>query len=161
MRIEICPVKRLYQLLPEGAAPGWGAMISSSGPIEPAKLRGIPHVFRCYEDLDYPCPGRSFSRADAAAFAAFFREWKDRLDLLYCCCDAGQSRSPAVAAALTRALRADDLPIWANPHYTPNMLVYEMLAEALGVPLSDSEIDHRLFLNRQAFRNAIRRGKGL
>lgn len=157
MQIIICPIKRLYQILAENHSGRCAAIISSSGPIEETKLRGIPHVFRCYEDLDYES-GRAFSREDAAAFAAFFQEWRGRIDVLYCCCNAGQSRSPAVAAALTRSLGADDLPLWANPQYHPNMLVYEMLTTELAVPLSDQEIDRRMFINQQAFRNAIRGG---
>ena len=66
--IQICPVKRLYQLLETQDCSGWGAIISSTSPVDMEKLKKLPYVFRQYADVDYECPGRSFSREDAAAF---------------------------------------------------------------------------------------------
>ena len=113
------------------------------------------YAFRQYEDLDYECQGRSFSKADAAAFADFVKHLE--ADVLYCCCDAGESRSPAVAAAVMRFLGLDDMQVWENPHYHPNMLVFETLANALGADASDEEKDFRFYTNRKAFRDAIRK----
>ena len=155
MTIQICPIKRLYQLLAEGTAGKCGAIISSSSRIDTAKLFGIFFVFRQYEDLDYECPGRSFSQTDAAVFADFIKNLE--ADVLYCCCDAGESRSPAVAAAVMRYFGLDDLQIWRNPHYHPNLLVFEMLAAALGAAVSDEEKDFRFYTNQKAFRDAVRK----
>ena len=155
MTIHICPIKWLYQTLAEGPTGKCGAIISSSSKIDTAKLFGIFYVFRQYEDLDYECPGRSFSQMDATAFADFVKNLE--ADVLYCCCDAGESRSPAVAAAVMRFLGLDDMQVWENPHYHPNMLVFEMLANTLGVAISDQEKDFRFYTNRKAFRDAIRK----
>jgi len=155
MRIQICPIKRLYQILAETGTAKAGAVISSSSDINDAKLQGISYVFRQYEDLDYESPGRSFSREDAVAFADFLTEQENPIDTLYCCCDAGESRSPAVAAAVMRYLGMDDMAIWQNPRYHPNMLVFVMLTEALGAAVSDEEIDLLLYTNQKAFRDAI------
>jgi len=154
MTIQICPVKRLYQSLAEGEMGKCGAIISSASEINAEKLHSISYVFRQYEDLDYACTGRSFSLHDAAAFADFVKG-TDGLDVLYCCCDAGESRSPAVAAAVMRYFGLDDMQIWENPHYHPNMLVFEMLAAALAVAVSDEEKDFRLYINQKAFRDAV------
>jgi predicted protein tyrosine phosphatase len=43
-------------------------------------------------------------------------------------CDAGVSRSPAVAAALARVLKGDDAEYFAG-RYRPNTRVYRMLLE--------------------------------
>lgn len=155
MTIRICPIKRLYQIFADGNTDKCGAIISAASEIEISKLLGIPYVFRQYEDLDYECPGRSFSRADATAFAEFIKNVK--ADVLYCCCDAGESRSPAVAAAVMRYFGLNDLPVWKNPHYHPNMLVFEMLADALGKSVSDEEKDYRSYINQKVFRDAIRK----
>ena len=155
MTIQICPIKGLYHILANGNAEKCGAIISSASEIEISKLRGIPYVFRQYEDLDYECPGRSFSEADAAALADFVKNLE--ADVLYCSCDAGESRSPAVAAAVMRYFGLDDMQVWKNPHYHPNMLVFEMLADALGVEVSDEEKDYRSYINQKAFRDAIRK----
>ena len=153
MTIQICPIKRLYQILTEGDIGKCGAIISSASEIDIEKVQCIPYVFRQYEDLDYECPGRSFSKTDAGAFADFIKNLE--ADVLYCCCDAGQSRSPAVAAAVMRYFGLDDMQIWENPHYHPNMLVFEMLAGALGAAVSDEEKDFRFYTNQKAFRDAI------
>ena len=156
MSIQICPVKRLYQILTQIPTEDTGAILSSASEIKAEKLRGIPYVFRQYEDLDYECPGRSFSWEDAMAFAAFVKS-PNRPEKLFCCCDAGESRSPAVAAAVMRYLELDDLPIWNDPRYHPNMLVFSMLAEALDVPVTDEEMDLRMYINQKAFRDALQR----
>lgn len=156
MNIQICPIKRLYQILAESTTGKCGAIISSASELDTEKLRGISYVFRQYEDLDYECPGRSFSSEDAKAFAAYVKGLAD-VDTLYCCCDAGESRSPAVVAALMRYFGLDDLQIWRNPHYHPNLLVFEMLAAALGAAVSDEEKDFRFYTNQQAFRDAVRK----
>ena len=155
MNIKICPIKRLYRILAEENADKCGAVISSSSGFDAGKLRSIPYVFRQYEDLDYECPGRTFSREDAVAFADFIREQEKSADTLYCCCDAGESRSPAVAAAVMRHLGMDDAAVWHDPHYHPNMLVFVMLADALGLVVPDEEIDFLLYTNQKAFRDAI------
>lgn len=154
INIQICPINGLYLLLQSEDGKGCAAIISSALDINVAKLKGLCHVFRQYEDLDYECPGRSFSKADAAAFADFLKGLAG-IHTLYCCCDAGESRSPAVAAAVLRYLGKDDMPIWRDPHYHPNMLVFSMLTEALAVPASDEEKDLRLYTNQKAFRDAI------
>lgn len=155
MTIQICPIKRLYQILAEGNTGNCGAIISSASEIEILRLQGITYVFRQYEDLDYECPGRSFSQTDAAVFADSVKDLE--ADVLYCCCDAGESRSPAVAAAVMRYFGLDDMQVWRNPHYHPNMLVFEMLADAMGVAVSDEEKEFRFYTNQQAFRDAIRK----
>lgn len=155
MTIQICPIKRLHQILANGNTNKCGAVISSASEIEVSKLQGISYVFRQYEDLDCECPGRSFSLEDAKVFADYVKRLAD-VDTLYCCCDAGESRSPAVAAAVMRYFGLDDMQVWENPHYHPNMLVFEMLANALGVAVSDEEKDFRFYTNRKAFQDAVR-----
>ena len=155
MTIQICPIKRLYQLLAEGNIGNCGAIISSASEIDAEKVQCIPYVFRQYEDLDCECPGRSFSQSDATAFADFVQNLE--ADVLYCCCDAGESRSPAVVVAVMRYFGLDDMQVWENPRYHPNMLVFEMLADTLGVAVSDEEKEFRFYTNQKAFRDAIRK----
>ena len=154
--IRICPVKRLYQLLETQDCSGWGAIISSTSPVDMEKLEKLPYVFRQYADVDYECPGRSFSREDAAAFAGFLKGLSGGHRILYCCCDAGESRSPAVAAVALRYFGRDDLAIWENPQYHPNMLVFDMLMRQLGAELPDEEKDTLLYINHKAFADAIK-----
>lgn len=47
-------------------------------------------------------------------------------------CEAGQSRSAGVAAAIMKYLYNDDTPIFNNSRYTPNMLCYRKVLNSLA-----------------------------
>ena len=53
---------------------------------------------------------------------------------LFVCCDSGESRSPAIAAAIRLAAGESDMPVWESPEYRPNRLVYARLCGAMGIP---------------------------
>ena len=157
MKILFCPWRKLAQLV-AGEETHTAAILSSSMEPEPSRLPKIPYVFRQYEDIDVLIPGRSFSEEDAQAFADFIRGLDGSVDTLYCCCDVAKSRSPAVAAAVCRYFKQSDSHIWHDPFVQPNMLVFDLLTTAFGIPVADEEKDRLLYENRQAFRNAIRSG---
>lgn len=46
-------------------------------------------------------------------------------------CEAGQSRSAGVAAAILKFYTGNDMQIYGNPKYTPNSTCYSMVLEAL------------------------------
>lgn len=154
MKVMICPLRSLAAKAE--TAGNCAALLSSSADLAHIRLPDIFYVFRQYEDLDVETPGRSFSAEDAEMFAAFVRSLPENVDTVFCCCDAGQSRSPAVAAAVCRFFGMEDIDIWRDPSVHPNMLVFDLLTQALGVPVSDEEKDLRLYENQRAFRNAIR-----
>ena len=156
MELRICPIKGLYQLLRETDAANCAAVISSSADVDAERLTGISYVFLQYDDVDTEIPGRSFSESDAARILGFLQKLGPEIDTLWCCCDAGQSRSPAVAAAICRRWGLDDSHIWKDPRYRPNMLVFDLLTKAFGLPVSDEEKDFLLYTNRKPFRDAIR-----
>ncbi len=156
MHVIFCPIRRLAETAQQEGLHRCAAIISSSQEPDASRLPQIPYVFRQYEDLDREVPGRSFSEADAKAFADFVRNLSGWVDTFICCCDAAQSRSPAVAAAVCRYFGQPDHPIWSDPSVCPNMLVFDLLTIALGIPVSDMEKDALLYENRQAFRKAIR-----
>lgn len=156
IKIEICPVKRLYQILREQGAEGVAAIISISGNApDKEQLYDIPYVYTIYRDIDYKGSG-AFSNEDATRFADFVRNLGSEISTLYCVCDAAMSRSPAVAAAVSRYFDIDSMDsIWRNPHYKPNMWVFEKLSTALGVPVSDAEMDQYVYESNWAFRRAV------
>jgi predicted protein tyrosine phosphatase len=63
--------------------------------------------------------------------AVFIDKNKSRLDTLIVQCEAGVSRSAGVAAAILKALTGDDMQIFGNPKYSPNMKCYRMVLNAL------------------------------
>jgi len=74
-------------------------------------------------------PGRadSFTATQARELLDFVEQVWDRIEVLLIHCEAGLSRSPGVAAALSRIYYGDDGP-WFEYDF-PNRLVYRLLID--------------------------------
>lgn len=81
-------------------------------------------------DVDKLVPGHKKSDIitiqKAQEIIDFINKYK-YINLILCQCDAGISRSSAVAAALSRIMNNDDSYIFENPRFRPNMLVYRTI----------------------------------
>ena len=148
MNIHIMPVRQFLQLdnVPVASA----AIISSSEYLDVSKI-SIPFAYADYMDFDYESP-RSFTELQASEFAEFIKSMKHNVTDLFVCCDAGESRSPAIAAAIHRWLGQNDHIIWKNPKYHPNILCFKRMLEAFLIDISDFEIDEIIYLSKRAFR---------
>jgi predicted protein tyrosine phosphatase len=69
-----------------------------------------------------------FSQQHAMKVWKFVREHRATIQRIIVHCDAGVSRSPAVAAAISKVLTGDDAEFFGG-RYHPNMRVYRMLLE--------------------------------
>lgn len=80
-----------------------------------------------FPDLDVPDEDftieKMFNEGHAKSILDFVSKHKDKTLLVHC--EAGRSRSPAVAAAISKLLTDDDM-IWFK-NYTPNRYVYRVL----------------------------------
>lgn len=161
-QLQICPLKQLYQILAELEPSGIAAIISTSWDTpDSMRMKGIPYICRQYRDIDHDAPG-SFSDTDAEAFASFIHcVCSDTsIKVLYVCCDAATSRSPGIYASIARMWKQDyEDYIFRNSSFSPNMLVFQKLSKALGVPLSDEECDKLFYLSRKAFKDTIAKTK--
>lgn len=82
-----------------------------------------------FHDVDSDRDGMTaFSQQDAQRIISFFQHYRSTAQLLIVHCDAGQCRSPAVAAALQKIQEGDDNHWFATKR--PNRLVYRQLLEA-------------------------------
>lgn len=61
----------------------------------------------------------------------------DKTDWFCVNCGAGESRSAAVCAAIMRILCNDDMPVFTNSYFRPNMTVYREVLNAWIDKLSD------------------------
>lgn len=70
---------------------------------------------------------------EAKLISDFVKKYKDDSDIerIIVQCEAGQSRSAGVAAAIMKYMYDDDTPIFNNKRYTPNMLCYRKVLTAL------------------------------
>lgn len=97
----------------------------------------IKHVEYCqFDDIDYKEPVKGLipmRDVDAQRIIRAVEQWKDKVDQIVVHCDAGYSRSPAVAAALALALngRGADDEFFVKGNYCPNMHVYNTMLKEL------------------------------
>ena len=82
-------------------------------------------------DLDntYPIKKGLMEFKDAKKIVGFVSNYKDKIIIVHC--DAGQSRSAGVAAALSKYYNNDDSEYFDNPRFTPNMWCYKLMLNAL------------------------------
>ena len=77
------------------------------------------------------------SRQQAEEIHAFIEKHRAEVETVVLHCEAGMSRSPAVAAALCRALGRDDTLYWQE--YQPNRHVYHLVTEVFKCGRADHE----------------------
>ncbi len=150
-QIEICPIKKLYMTASEADLSDCAAVLVSSYEIEREKLLGLNRALPLnFEDCTF---GESaFCREDALLIKLFVDTLPEGIDTLFVCCDYGESRSAAMGAAILRYLGKSDIPIWENPKFHPNWLVYSVLCRELGIEVSKEELSELVTRNEEAFR---------
>jgi len=80
----------------------------------------------CFDTTGYE--DELFDEKRANLICDFVNEIKDEVDMLVVHCEAGVSRSPAIAGAISKFMFDDDSKFFKSP-YTPNMYVYRKLLE--------------------------------
>ena len=76
----------------------------------------------------------------AKEIALFINIWKDMVELIIVHCEAGVSRSSGVAAGIMKYINNDDMSIFENPHFCPNITCYRKVLEAFGVEIDENEL---------------------
>ena len=96
------------------------------------------------EDLPLPSEVVLMTQDQAKAIWDFVLRYRDRVGTIVVHCEQGMSRSPAVAAAICKALGGNEEPFFRK--YAPNQYVYELLLATApnlggktGIPLGDEE----------------------
>ncbi len=93
---------------------------------------------------------------DAAAIRTFIKSVEDKVQRLIVHCEAGVSRSAGVAAAITKALHGDDMPIFNSTQYCPNMTCYKKVLLAFFVEVDEEELRNKERLNRKLWFDWLR-----
>lgn len=160
--IMICPIKKLYRYAEDGDMSDVAVLAVSSYDIRMDKLRAFCGTLCLnFADITQVSAPSAFTKDTARKIAAYVKELPARLDTLFVCCDSGESRSTAMSAAIMRYNGMDEMKIWKNPHYHPNTLVYSLLCEALGVPVSETELQEKHRISEKAFSDAINQNRKL
>ncbi len=103
----------------------------------------------CFQDITDDKSSDAFQNEHAKQIVCFFDRVQNNetIRCIFVCCDAGISRSPAIAAALMREQGQNDDCIWTDAEYEPNPLVYCRLCHAFGHPVTSYELRKKLRLN--------------
>lgn len=56
---------------------------------------------------------------------------KNKSKKIYCLCDAGISRSSAIACALSKHYNGNDYELWNDWHYEPNKYIYNTILQTI------------------------------
>lgn len=72
------------------------------------------------------------SNKQANQIAEFVNEVWDKVDVIICQCEHGQSRSAAIAAAISQIKYQNGIKIFADDNYYPNKLVYRKVFNSLN-----------------------------
>lgn len=128
----------------------------SSYDIDKAKLKPFCKVLcLSFDDITDSKYGSVFTFDTAKEIADYIKSLPEYLDTLFVCCDSAQSRSTAMAAAISRFNGLDEMKIWRNPQYHPNPLVYDTLCNALGLAETIAQTEEKVKINKDAFDNLI------
>lgn len=89
-------------------------------------------LFVEFDDVDSEIKG-GISQDNIENIAGFIRKTLDYggIDKIIVQCEAGQSRSAGIAAAIMKYIWDDDTSIFLNKRYTPNMYCYRRLLKEL------------------------------
>ena len=109
-------------------------------------------IFRMkFPDEDYGSPD-SFEKPKAENFEglAEFAEFveKSDVDLLVVHCEAGISRSAAVAAALSERLGLG-VDVWRERRLHPNLLVYKLACAELGIGRTKEDLERAFAVRKE------------
>jgi hypothetical protein len=136
------------------------AIISITDVSEP--LANIPanYNIRCclrlqFDDV-FVDEDNAICQADADDIAQFAYDIYDshliEADEIWIHCEGGVSRSAAVAAAISKHFFGDDMWVFSNPAYYPNMWVNKLVIEALGDEWDYKEFIRKLNVNIQNYK---------
>lgn len=144
--VLISPIKAI---LPYLNAPDVDYILCTSEPLPPFNAGKNVLLLRFADVTDGKCQD-AFQPWQAEAVCNFLRHTPSANDL-FLCCDSGESRSAAIAAAILLAQGQSDLQIWDGSEYHPNELVFKIQCAMLGVDINENEIQTRKRLNNRAF----------
>ena len=161
--IDVLPIESVLSLL-RGEKPevrykhpiDEAAIIMMSSFRRPDEIENCDNVlFLDVDDITYPDKDFAFKLSDAKNILQFLEQWqechKDDENLyIISSCDGGVSRSAGLCAALRIGFGQEDDAIWGSGRYSPNELVYSVMREALGMPVSSGELDFKMKRNTQA-----------
>ena len=155
--LQICSIKRLYLELEENLPDRKTiAILISMENVEHPALKLLDNYHKVSVlDTETECKAFSFNYGEGLSVKEFLEREKD-FERIYVCCDSGESRSTALAAAIMRYHGKSDKIIWKNPYYHPNLLVYREQLRAFEKKAGKLHLRYFKHINNKALKKIIR-----
>ena len=158
-RIHVCPIKRFCSVVESLKREANVAVILCSiYPIPIDKFDGVPHIHLSFSDVTNPMRLDAFRTEMAQEIKSFVDNLEDT-NILAICCDSGESRSSAIAAAILRYLGRNEMDICGNPSMHPNPQVYHLQCKAFGCFSTKLRTELLCRYNKRLFKKQIQRSK--
>ena len=141
--VSVAPLKGLKIVMRETGERPFDLLVASSSYDYAERgmrglLAGADALLLRYADVMFPSTD-SFTVQMAEEVASHIRLHPSARRLMFAC-DAGFSRSAALAAAYLRSRGADDWCIWSNSNLSPNPFVYRLQLVAFGIEVTEEEV---------------------
>lgn len=155
MNITILPNKSFIQKFRNVSTDNIAVIMCTSYNVNTSDIDGINKKLVLYFDDTLSTGKKSFTLDIANHIKSFVDSVTS--ETLYICCDSGESRSSAIAAAVLKYKNEKSLYIWDNPHYHPNVLVYDIMCQCFGKRTPGIVIRYLTWRNKNALHNTIKR----
>lgn len=157
IHIHICSIKEFYLRVTEIREHSKAAVVlCTTSNIDILKIAGMQYLHVPFADVTNEARPDAFRIEQAIQIRSFVDNLHDITDL-YFCCDSGESRSAALAAAWMHYSNQDEMRVWKNIMYHPNELVYYLQSVACGLPISREDALELAEFNRMLFHKTISR----
>ena len=150
--IHIGMIKELYMLDNTESLNSFAVLCSSYEVRQPR----CPSITLLFDDTTDKHHSGRFTQTMADVISGKIRENADKNDI-YICCDSGESRSTAIAAAVMRLYNRSDKIIWNNPHFHANLLVYELMCKSMQLSCSKLRLWYNKKVSDYALKKALKR----
>lgn len=155
IHIHISPIKEFYLRVTEMRDPSKvAAVLCTTSNLDTVKIEGIQYLHVPFADVTSEARPDAFKIEQAVQIRSFLDDVHEATDL-YFCCDSGESRSAALAAAWMHYSNQDEMRIWKNTKFHPNELVYYLQSVACGLPITREDALELAEFNRALFHKAI------
>lgn len=154
--LHVLPIKEIEQAVISLAPESYAVIVCSNYEYNFKRAECARHwLGMTFADLTDSARPDTFKPEHGMILRRFLENLPDDVTDLFICCESGESRSPAVAAALMLASGRKDKEIWQNPHYHPNQSVFQLVCRSFGVFMPSVFVWFRTRMNRTALHKEI------
>ena len=148
MKIRICNRENIEKLAQKPLAEHTALISITDFNCDFAELKNKPNYLLqlSFDDVDADVfvdePGADIcvieakyhmlSDEQAQQIAAFYHSVRDKVEVLICQCEHGQSRSAAIAAAILEYKSRSGINVFADDRYYPNKFIFKKVLKAIS-----------------------------